>query len=127
MLMKGQVTVEYLLLFSVGLALIGFAVGALAVIRDAEMQLTSLEKAEIAVSSLERAGNEVCALGNGNSRVVELGWDVGLECSGNVLKASVGKQSAVSALGHCNVSCHGSGNNFTVSNTYGKVWIEKGD
>lgn len=127
MLMKGQVTVEYLLLFSVGLALIAFAVGALVVIRDAELQLTSLEKAEIAVSSLKSAGDEVCALGDGNSRALELGWEVELECSGDVLKVTVGGQGAVGALEHCDVSCYGSGDKFTVSNEYGKVRIEEGD
>ncbi|MCP4648190.1 MAG: hypothetical protein GY852_10750 [bacterium] len=124
MLMKGQVTVEYLLLFSVGLVLISFAVGALVVIRDAETQLTSLEKAEIAVSSLKSAGNEVCALGDGNSRIVELGWEVELECSGDVLKATVGGQGAVAGLEHCDVSCYGSGDRFRVSNMYGRVEID---
>ena len=124
MLMKGQVTVEYLLLFSVGLVLIAFAVGALVVIRDAETQLTSLEKAEIAVSSLKSAGDEVCALGDGNSRVVELGWETKLECSGDVIKGSVGEQNGVAALEHCDVSCSGSGEKFRVSNVYGRVEIE---
>jgi len=109
MLMKGQVTVEYLLLFSVGLVLISFAISALVVIRGAETQLTSLEKAEIAVSSLKSAGDEVCALGDGNSRVVELGWEVELECSGDVIKASVEEQSGVAGLEHCDVSCYGDG------------------
>ncbi|MBD3398181.1 hypothetical protein GF412_03245 [Candidatus Micrarchaeota archaeon] len=126
MLMKGQVTVEYLLLFSVGLVLIAFAVGALVVIRDAEASLTSLEKAEIAVSSLKYAGDEACALGDGNSRVVELGWEVELGCSGDVLKATVGEQGAVASLEHCDVSCYGSGHTFTVSNEYGKVRVEEG-
>jgi len=124
MLMKGQVTVEYLLLFSVGLVLIAFAISALVVIRDAEAQLTSLEKAEIAVSSLKSAGDEVCALGDGNSRVVELGWEVGLSCSGDVIKAGVGGQGAVAGLEHCDVSCYGSGEKFRVSNVYGRVEIE---
>ena len=124
MLMKGQVTVEYLLLFSVGLVLISFAVGALVVIRDAEASLTSLEKAEVAVSSLKSAGDEVCALGDGNSRVVELGWEVDLECSGDVIKASVGEQGAVAGLEHCDVSCSVDGDRFRVSNVYGRVEIE---
>ena|GEM_PF-2685317 len=124
MLMKGQVTVEYLLLFSVGLVLISFAISALVVIRGAETQLTSLEKAEIAVSSLKSAGDEVCALGDGNSRVVELGWEVELECSGDVIKASVEEQSGVAGLEHCDVSCYGDGDRFSVSNVYGRVEIK---
>lgn len=122
--MKGQVTVEYLLLFSVGLVLIAFSVGALVVIRDAETQLTSSEKAKIAVSSLKSAGDEVCALGDGNSRVVELGWEVELSCSGDVIKATVGEQGAVRAIEHCDVSCYGSGDKFRVSNVYGRVEME---
>ncbi len=124
MLMKGQVTVEYLLLFSVGLVLIAFAVGALVVIKDAESVLTSSEKAKIAVASLKSAGDEVCALGDGNSRVVELGWEVTLECSGDVIKANFGEQGAVGAIEHCDVSCYGNGDTFSVSNVYGRVEIE---
>ena len=93
-------------------------------IRDAETQLTSLEKAEIAVSSLKSAGDEVCALGDGNSRIVELGWEIELDCSGDVLKASVGEQGAVASLEHCDVSCYGSGDKFGVGNVYGRVEID---
>ncbi len=121
--MKGQVTVEYLLLFSVGLVLIAFSVGALVVIRDAETQLTSSEKAKIAVSSLKSAGDEVCALGDGNSRIVGLGWEVDLECSGDVIKATVGEQSGVGDIEHCDVSCYEDGDRFSVSNVYGRVEI----
>ncbi|MFP3949757.1 MAG: hypothetical protein ACLFUZ_01545 [Candidatus Micrarchaeia archaeon] len=125
MLMKGQATVEYLLVFSIGLALIAFAIGALSIIKNTENRLASLEQAEIAVASLKSAGDEVCALGDGNSRVVELGWEVELECSGNAVKAHAGNQSAVGGLEHCDVSCYGSGEKFEVSNSYGRIEIEE--
>ena len=121
--MKGQATVEYLILFAVGLALIGFSIGALAAIKNAEGQLADLEKAKIAAASLKSAGDEVCALGDGNSRVVDLGWEVSLGCSGDALKAWSGNQSAVSGLEHCDVSCSGSGRWMLVENEYGKVKI----
>ncbi|MBD3389591.1 hypothetical protein GF415_01395 [Candidatus Micrarchaeota archaeon] len=123
MLMKGQATVEYLLVFSMGLALIAFAVGALGTIRDAESRMSGLEQAEIAAASLKSAGDEACALGDGNSRVVELSWAVELECSGNVIKAYIGNQSAITGLEHCDVSCSGSGDRFGVSNSYGIIEI----
>ncbi len=123
--MKGQATVEYLLVFSIGLALIAFAVGALSIIKNTENRLASIEQAEIAVASLKSAGDDVCALGDGNSRVVELGWEVELECSGNVVKAHSGNQSAVSGLEHCEVSCSGRGERFEVSNSYGIIEIRK--
>jgi hypothetical protein len=127
-MMKGQVTAEYLLLFAVGLALIAISVGALAVIKDAESSLTDLEKAKIAAASLKSAGDGVCALGSGNSRVVELAWDVSLECGGDALRASVGEGSATASIEHCDVSCYGAeGKRFTVSNYYGEVEIEETD
>lgn len=123
--MKGQATVEYLLIFSIGLALIAFAVGALSTIRDAEARMSGLEQAEIAAASLKGAGDEACALGDGNSRIVELGWNVELECSGKAIKAYSGNQSAVSGIEHCDVSCSGSGNRFEVSNSYGIIEIRE--
>ena len=123
--MKGQATVEYLILFAIGLALIGISVGALAAISEAEGQLTDLEKARIAAGALRGAGNEICALGDGNSRVVELAWEVSLECSGNLITASSGNQSAVSGLEHCDVSCSGKAGRVLVKNERGKIKMEE--
>ena len=125
MSMKGQVTVEYLLLFSIGLVLIAFAIGALAVIKDTNDQLASLEQAKIAVATLKSAGDSACALGNGNSRIVDLAWEVSLECEANVIRVSVDGQSAVAALEHCEVSCSGKGENFRVLNEDGKIEVEE--
>lgn len=125
MLMKGQVTVEYLLLFSIGLVLIAFAIGALAVIKDTEGQLTSIEQAKIAVATFKSAGDSACALGSGNSRVVDLAWSVELDCQGDVIKATVGGQSAVSGLEHCEVTCSGEGSSFRVINENGEIGIEE--
>lgn len=122
--MKGQVTVEYLLLFSLALVLIAFAIGALAVIKDTEDQLTSLKQAEIAVASLKSAGDSACALGSGNSRIVELEWEIGLECSGNEVSAIVNGQSAFAALEHCEFSSCESGGSFrVVNNEFGEIEI----
>ena len=122
--MKGQVTVEYLILFSIGLALIAFSVGALATIKSTENQLTDLEMVKVAAAQLRGAGDEACALGDGNTRAVELGWSVDLECgSGATVKA--GGQSAGFVLEHCAISCSPiSGKRFLMRNEMGEVRIE---
>jgi hypothetical protein len=122
--MKGQASVEYLLLLAIGLVLIGISVGALSVIRDAQEGLSSLEMAKVSAGSLKGISDEVCALGDGNSRTVEFSWDVSLECSNDVVKASVGEGSALIALEHCNAYCSGaSGSGFLIENEMGSVRI----
>ena len=124
-MMKGQVTVEYLILFSIGLALIAFSVGALATIKSTESQLTDLEKVRVAAAQLRGAGDEACALGDGNTRAVELGWSVGLNCSGEGI-VTAGGQSAYFGLEHCDVSCGSiSGKRFLMTNSGGNVKIEE--
>jgi len=123
--MKAQVTVEYLLLFSIGLVLISFAIGALAVIKDTEDQLASREQARLAVASLKSAADSACALGSGNSRSVNLEWGVELECENTVIAATVKGQRALAGLEHCKVSCPGSGQNFQILNENGKIEIKE--
>lgn len=124
--MRGQVTVEYLLLFSLALVLIAFSIGALAVIKDTEGQLTSLKQAQIAVASIKSAGDSACALGSGNSRIVELEWGVELECSGNEVGAIVNGQKAIAELVHCEFSSCESGGNFrVVNNEFGEIEVEE--
>jgi len=123
--MKAQVTVEYLLLFSIGLVLISFAIGALAVIKDTEDQLASREQARLAVASIKSAADSACALGSGNSRSVNLDWVVELECEQRVIAATVKGQRALAALEHCEVSCPSSGQNFQIVNNLGKIEIEE--
>ena len=122
--MKGQVSVEYLLLLAIGLVLIGFSVGALSVIKGMEGEMGSLEMAQVSAGALKGAGDEVCALGDGNSRTLDFSWEVSLECSNDVIKASVGEGSGVTALEHCNAYCSGaSGSCFLIENKGGIVWI----
>lgn len=124
--MKAQATVEYLLLFSIGLVLISFAIGALAVIKDAEGQLTSQKQAEIAVSSFKSAADSACALGLGNSRFVDLDWGIELECENNVVAATVNGQRALAALEHCAIAhCDSEGTDFVVVNENGGIVIEE--
>lgn len=122
--MKGQVTVEYLLLFSIGLALIAFAVAALAVIKGAESDLTNLEKAEIAAASLKSAGDEVCALGDGNSKVVDANWDVNVNCNGNAITVTSYNRTSTSGIERCDATCGDkNGTRFLVKNDAGTVDI----
>jgi hypothetical protein len=123
--MKGQVTVEYLILFSIGLALIAFAVGALATIKSTEKQLTDLEMVRVAAAQMRGAGDEACALGDGNTRAVELGWSVDLECGeGAIVKA--GAQSTGFVLEHCEISCSSiSGKRFLMKNEMGEIRMEE--
>jgi hypothetical protein len=123
-LKKGQASVEYLMVVAIGLVLIGISVGALSLIRDAEEGLSSLEMARVSAGSIKGASDEACALGDGNSRALEFSWETSLECSNDVVKASVGEGSALVALEHCNVYCPGaSGSRFLIENEMGSVRI----
>jgi len=76
--MRGQATVEYLLIVAIGLVLIGFSLGALSLIKEMGGELTSLQMAKLSAGSLKGASDEVCALGVGNSRSLEFSWEVSL-------------------------------------------------
>ncbi len=126
--MKAQVSVEYLLLFSIGLVMISFALGALDVIKDTQEQLTSYEKAKISVESIKSASDSACALGSGNSRLREFKWAVSFECDGNKVTATVGGKSAVAVLEHCEFSSCEDGKNFRIiNNEFGEIELEKID
>ncbi len=122
--MRGQATVEYLLIVAIGLVLIGFSLGALSLIKEMGGELTSLQMAKLSAGSLKGASDEVCALGVGNSRSLEFSWEVSLECSNDVIGASVSGERAVVSLEHCDVYCSGAtGTEFLIENDGGSVRI----
>lgn len=122
--MRGQATVEYLLIVAVGLVLIGFSLGALSLIKGMEGELGSFNMAKLTAGSLKGAADEVCALGNGNSRALEFSWDSSLECSNDVIGVSVGEGRSLVPLEHCGVSCFGAvGKEFLIENDGGSVRI----
>jgi len=70
--MKAQVTVEYLLLAMVALALLSFSVMSLHYVKDSSERIFQAAAFKSSAMDLAGAIREVCALGNGNARVVYL-------------------------------------------------------
>jgi hypothetical protein len=68
--MRAQVTVEYLLLSAIALALMSFSVLALAHIRDSSERAYGALLFKSSATDLGNAMDEACALGSGNSRTV---------------------------------------------------------
>jgi len=71
-MIRAQITVEYLLLSAIALALITFSVFALARIKDSSEKAYDAIAFRSSATDLGNAMDEACALGNGNSRVVAL-------------------------------------------------------
>jgi len=70
--MKAQVTVEYLLLAMVALALLSFSVMSLHYVKESSEQVYRAAAFKSSAQDLAGAIGEVCALGNGNARIVYL-------------------------------------------------------
>lgn len=70
--MKGQLSLEYLLLFLVALALIAVSLSALSEIRKGSMAAFSKIKFKSNAEKLSSSINEACALGEGNQVSAEI-------------------------------------------------------
>ncbi len=83
--MKGQVTIEYLLVTLVALTLLSFSLHALISANNA--QQAGYKKAMFLsdASDLSHAMKEVCVLGDGNSRKIQLKSEVEIGGSGKAI------------------------------------------
>jgi hypothetical protein len=81
--MRGQLTVEYLFLAMLALALISISLAALLKIRDAGERAYHMELFKSSALDIYNAGEEVCAMGSGNSMKVLAREDVFLSQLGS--------------------------------------------
>ena len=77
--MRGQISLEYLLISVVSLSLISISLLSLFAIRNSSMHAMNAIKFRSSAISLANTINEVCALGNGNSRSLDLASDLSVE------------------------------------------------
>lgn len=78
---KGQITLEYLFLAALSLALIGISLAALLKIKEAGDRAYRLELFKSSAMDVYNLGEELCAMGSGNSMELRVRED--LEISGS--------------------------------------------
>lgn len=106
--MKGQVTIEYLLITLIALALLSFSLHALISANSA--QQVSYKKALFLsdANDLSHAMREVCVLGNGNSRKIQLKSEVEITGGANSITVmEVGGNGTHSEEMPCTISSSG--------------------
>lgn len=74
--MKGQASIEYLILGLLALSMLALSLTALASIRDSAIKGIAVTEAGGSASMLMNAMREACALGTGNGREVRIGGSV---------------------------------------------------
>ncbi len=99
---KGQVSLEYLVISLVAVALISVSVFALVGIRGYADKTSGLFSFRASALSLANAVAEVCALGSGNGRSVVLESPLSVECEGPVMRI-VGRDSSLVRPARCAV------------------------
>ncbi len=77
--MRGQISLEYLLISVIALAMLSISAAALLEIKDYSEKSTGLFRFRSSADALADAIDEVCALGNGNSRVLTLRSEVSVD------------------------------------------------
>jgi hypothetical protein len=70
---KGQASVEYLILFATSLAVVLIVINALTVLSDSVGQYNEKQRSLLARDALFSAARDACYIGDGTSFVVELG------------------------------------------------------
>ncbi|NYZ77459.1 class III signal peptide-containing protein [Candidatus Micrarchaeota archaeon] len=86
--MKGQITLEYMVLSLVVIALLSIAITALITIRDNSDKALDVVLFKSSARDLYNAMEEVCAMGDGNSMEVYLKKDVSVSDAGGYLEFS---------------------------------------
>ena len=77
--MRGQISLEYLMISVVSLSLIFISLLSLMAIKDSSMKALEILKFKSSIVSLSSSINEVCALGNGNSQSLDLTSSLSME------------------------------------------------
>ncbi len=71
--MKGQASVEYIILFAISLVIVLIVINALMVLSDSVGQYNSKQRSLLARDALLSAARDACYIGDGTSFFVELG------------------------------------------------------
>ncbi len=125
--MKGQITLEYMFLSLVVLALLSISLTALVKIKDNSSDAMVMVFFKSSARDLHNAIESVCALGNGNSREVTLKHELRVEyLSGYLEFSGEGIPDSIKYDTMCSVSPDGiySGT-VTVTNREGEIELEK--
>jgi hypothetical protein len=122
--MKGQASLEYLMLGVVGVALLSFSLFSLSEIKSSMDKNLALSRFRDSAISLHNSISEVCALGSGNLRAVSLSAPVSAETenseSGLLIRYSGGGNSIVKEI-RCEVDQEKTEGKITVENRNGKI------
>lgn len=123
--MKGQVSIEYLILMLVSLSLLSISVFALFNIKSYAAKNTNLFMFKSSALSLSTAIREVCALGSGNVRSVDISVPLSIEFENSLVRFSASNSSII-LPSHCEVESYGevSGTAY-VKNRDGIIFIEQ--
>ncbi len=124
--MKAQLSLEFLMVFAVFLAVLLLAVGAISKISYVEERAKEKAFGELALSDMSSAANSACVLGNGNVRVVKMPDNaISFSFSGNEISASCGNWSGITGI-ECEVSgglLRTAGGNVTIENRAGVLYF----
>jgi len=125
--MKGQITLEYMLLSLVVLALLSISLAALVRIKDNSSDAMENVFFGSSARDLHNAIEAVCALGDGNSREVTLRHEIAIEyLSGYVEYSAEGMSDSIKKEAACRVSADGTyGGRVTVTNRDGQIEVKK--
>lgn len=124
--MKGQVTIEYLLITLIALTLLSFSLHALASANAA--QQAGYEKAKFLsdANDLSHAMKEVCVLGDGNSRKINLKSEIKISRGKTVVMEGVMENATHSEELPCTVSSSGTfSGTVYVKNDGGSIVVEQ--
>lgn len=86
--MKGQITLEYMVLTLVAIALLSISITALINIRENSDDAMDIVFFKSSARDLYNAIDEACAMGNGNSREIYLRREVVVDTAGDYLEFS---------------------------------------
>ena len=118
--MKAQITLEYLILSAVALAVLAFSLVALGQIKDRSEKAFNNVLFKSSATQLANTMNEICALGNGNKQAVHLERKMDIEGATDHAKfIDTETKLFMSEKSYCKVS--------DSSGLYGSVEVENKD
>jgi hypothetical protein len=114
--MRGQASLEFLILFAVFLSILIIAIGAITRIEKLGRDGIGKRSAELLANDISNAINNACILGDGNRRTVESRMEFSLSSEGNGILLRAGN-AEIKRSTMCEAVVEG--NQFS-----GTVWVE---